>query len=504
MRSFFGKNLNWFIGVVEDRNDPIELGRVRVRCFGYHTESKDQIPTSALPWAIVINSPNSASISGLGTSPSGLLEGSWVFGFFLDGEHAQEPAVIGSISGIPDSLAKTNLGFYDPAGNFPRYINESDVNKLARGEDTIKYTPDGAISEPASKYAAKYPFNHVLETESGHIKEYDDTPGAERIREKHRSGTLYEIHPNGDKVVRIVGSDYVIIAGNESIHINGNAKVIINGSLDAKIGGTCRVASGGTMTFIAPRIDLNPPGGTLGSVDPVLVDPPVPYRLNIVQVREDDVPPDHPTNSEQVETVPGEGAKTPTYEAKSTPACKDLNHLNPYDVAFEALQLGDSAWKETGTNPAITALWDEIGYNGKQFADETAWCAVFTGAILKRSGNKYFQTASSQAYTNYGKEVQLADVQKGDILVFYRKGPNSGLGHVGFATGRRTSDTIECLGGNQGNSLNVRSFKLRDDNKGWALKTIRRAVSCKDGTTAAPVSTITAEVESSGLGGSVT
>ena len=30
----------WFTGVVEDRDDPDQLGRVRVRILGYHTEDK--------------------------------------------------------------------------------------------------------------------------------------------------------------------------------------------------------------------------------------------------------------------------------------------------------------------------------------------------------------------------------------------------------------------------------------------------------------------------------
>ena len=41
----------WFQGVVEDRLDPRKLGRVRVRILGLHTEEKDKIPTSDLPWA---------------------------------------------------------------------------------------------------------------------------------------------------------------------------------------------------------------------------------------------------------------------------------------------------------------------------------------------------------------------------------------------------------------------------------------------------------------------
>ena len=42
------------------------------------------------------------------------------------------------------------------------------------------------FGEPPSSYATKYPFNHVYETESGHVKEFDDTEGEERIREYHK------------------------------------------------------------------------------------------------------------------------------------------------------------------------------------------------------------------------------------------------------------------------------------------------------------------------------
>ena len=42
------KNVQHFIGVVEDRNDPLSLGRCRVRAFGIHTEDKAMIPTEDL------------------------------------------------------------------------------------------------------------------------------------------------------------------------------------------------------------------------------------------------------------------------------------------------------------------------------------------------------------------------------------------------------------------------------------------------------------------------
>ena len=56
MKNFMGKDgFQWFVGVVEDRADPKKLGRVRVRCLGYHTENLDKLPTDDLPWAHPMN-----------------------------------------------------------------------------------------------------------------------------------------------------------------------------------------------------------------------------------------------------------------------------------------------------------------------------------------------------------------------------------------------------------------------------------------------------------------
>jgi hypothetical protein len=99
MQRIFNKdNFNWWIGVVEDRRDPEKLGRCRVRIFGYHTDSKELLPTRKLPWCIPIHPITSAAVSGIGSSPLGPLEGSWVIGFFLDGEDMQQPAMFGTIS----------------------------------------------------------------------------------------------------------------------------------------------------------------------------------------------------------------------------------------------------------------------------------------------------------------------------------------------------------------------------------------------------------------------
>ena len=270
MSEFMGKNgFQWFVGVVEDRADPKTLGRLRVRCLGYHTEDLNKLPTKDLPWSHVMNPITSATVSGLGQSPLGAVEGSWVVGFFQDGADAQQPIIIGTLPGVPSELPTqgNNKGFQDEVhANYPKY-KETDVNRLAVGDDdnphsslTIRradrtvsvgradFDPidlgranatakviegdDGTnFNEPEAPYDAEYPHNHVYESEAGHIREIDDTPGAERIHERHANGTGYELHPNGDKVTRVKKDNYDLVYGQQFTHIRGNQSTTTNGGV---------------------------------------------------------------------------------------------------------------------------------------------------------------------------------------------------------------------------------------------------------------------------------
>ena len=88
---FAGKNnFVWFTGVVENRQeDPLKMGRVKVRIIGFHSENKEECPTEDLPWAQVLYSTN------LPRAFSTPREKEWVFGFFLDGESGQMPVIVG-------------------------------------------------------------------------------------------------------------------------------------------------------------------------------------------------------------------------------------------------------------------------------------------------------------------------------------------------------------------------------------------------------------------------
>jgi len=262
--NFLGRNgFIWFNGVVEDRQDPQKLGRLRVRCVGIHTDNKDDLPTSDLPWSQLIHPITSSGISGLGSSPGFIVEGTWVFGYFRDGQSMQEPMIMGTLPGKPVELADTSKGFYDPNGVYPKYKDEVDTNRLATNDSNAPHlglelrkltrktgvpTADFDLvpveehisteivasdsdtwSQPTIPYAAVYPYNHVFESESGHISEIDDTKDNERLFTSHRTGTSQEISPDGTQVNIIKSDHYNIVSGKRQEVIEGNADITIGG-----------------------------------------------------------------------------------------------------------------------------------------------------------------------------------------------------------------------------------------------------------------------------------
>lgn len=346
---FGGKELIIFEGVVEDRNDPLYLGRVRVRAIGFHDADKQKMPTDTLPWAMPLLPADD------GRNVVGYKEGDFVAGYFRDGESKQYPVILGKIPGIPEKPSNPDEGYNDPtpdadliAGKvarppemipppsgesteeeptatgkyqnpdklpiqststgqlakefgtvpFPYDVNgdgkydsadasllvdpdqdgtigsgddegdffdgsgpadipqvpisryplenqlkESVASRLARNENTdqtLVARKKGAtltsatathaamgvgsdqasegesMGEPETPYAAQYPYNHVYESESGHVIEYDDTPLAERLHFFHRSGTFKEVHPDGKQVDKAVNDRFDLAVGNSS------------------------------------------------------------------------------------------------------------------------------------------------------------------------------------------------------------------------------------------------------------------------------------------------
>lgn len=159
MNNFLGKDgFNWWYGVVEDTNDPLKAGRIRVRIFGYHTENLQELPTKDLPWAQPANPPNSSK----SFSPPRL--GDYVMGFFSDGESAQAPVIMGVFPGFETSYDKSK-GFSPqsslkpatpPDGQIQYEVGQPTTAPLARG-----VVSNTAISQSNSNLA------HVCDIPAG-------------------------------------------------------------------------------------------------------------------------------------------------------------------------------------------------------------------------------------------------------------------------------------------------------------------------------------------------
>ena len=280
------QNPLWFVGVVENRNDPRKEGRVQVRAFGIHGTNA-QIPTERLPWAICIagNYDPNYPIPPLNA---------WVFGFFIDGRDAQQPMILGL---IPTQMTE----LVDPETNGWGVIPSEYVNlnsqgsratdfgqpmnsRKARGEELEKtdillqevarVTADLSsieegltLEEPAPGAQPSYPYNRVIETASGHSFEMDDTPGAARLRLGHSEGQFLEMHQNGVTVLKSVNDLWLIAEGNivivskgggQIIKVEGDAVFSVDGNMTQDVTGDMRqVVHGNYELSVGGQLNLN-------------------------------------------------------------------------------------------------------------------------------------------------------------------------------------------------------------------------------------------------------
>mgnify|MGYP000020262640 FL=1 len=284
MDQFIGGDFTWFTGVVEDRFDPLEMNRVKVRCFGFHTENKGAVDVDDLPWATVMLPTTSSGTSGIGDTPHGLMEGSWVVGFFRDGPSAQDPIIMGSIA-AQNSPRSKSLGFTGDHYPTMEYMDKPDTNFAGRQEyynesDQMEARAQGSspsdiqvavpakipsVSEnkadayyaetpwnelpPMNGHVPDYPYNKVHQSESGHVTEIDDTPGNERLHRMHTSGSYEEIYTDGTRQVKIVGDDYEVVFGNKNIHIKGNCSMTVDGNLRQMVYGNYHLQVEKDMTM---------------------------------------------------------------------------------------------------------------------------------------------------------------------------------------------------------------------------------------------------------------
>ena len=206
---YYGDQTRWFLGeVVDVENDPLQIGRVRVRIFGvYDGVEKDE----DLPWAQIVV-PTITGVHSYGDNPVGqylgLLVGTHVFGMFLDGKDSQLPLVLGSLP------------------------KKGDNNQRA---------------------TENYPHNKIYQTKEGHFKEYDDTPENTRIREQHRSGTYTEMEHDGSMRTEVQKDQYIRVIGDAEIEVGSDGS---GNKANLTIRGDCNITVTGDAKITAKNVSV--------------------------------------------------------------------------------------------------------------------------------------------------------------------------------------------------------------------------------------------------------
>lgn len=126
---------------------------------------------------------------------------------------------------------------------------------------------------------------------------------------------------------------------------------------------------------------------------------------------------------------------------------------DPKWIALARSMIGVTETPGPDSNPEVVQMFKDIKRGGIK-DDATPWCAAFVGAMLERSGIKSSRFESAKSYLGWGDDLE--GPMYGCVVVFTREGG----GHVGFVVGRDDEGHLMVLGGNQGDAVNIKAFKL--------------------------------------------
>lgn len=165
-------------GTVVDNKDPLGAGRIRVRVLAIYDGVRDE----HLPW-----SQYADPFMGGGDDVGGLF--------------------------VPDVGARVWVFFENADFMTPVYFAGAPAKPHF----------------PSEKSNGEYPFNRVLKTKAGHVIEIDDSPGEERIKITHKSGTYDLIDKDGNVVQNIVGNLTQTVDGDVSQNVGGSLTSVVSG-----------------------------------------------------------------------------------------------------------------------------------------------------------------------------------------------------------------------------------------------------------------------------------
>lgn len=128
------------------------------------------------------------------------------------------------------------------------------------------------------------------------------------------------------------------------------------------------------------------------------------------------------------------------------------HRLSMYELALDFYGLSEIPGEEN--NPEILRWARLTGMNWVQ-NDETAWCSIWINFLAWSFRLEFTGSALARSWLNIGNNIQ--DPQRGHLVIFWRRDPDSQWGHVGLVNSVRDGQ-VWTLGGNQNNQVNIAPY----------------------------------------------
>jgi uncharacterized protein (TIGR02594 family) len=122
-------------------------------------------------------------------------------------------------------------------------------------------------------------------------------------------------------------------------------------------------------------------------------------------------------------------------------------------------EIGQKEIKGGNHNPRILEYHSTTTL--KATDDETYWCSSFVNWCITRAGLSGTNSAKALSWKTWGKKLSYP-VYGCIVVIDYRyKGDEyEGKGHVGFAVGRDSQNSLYLLGGNQADGVKVSKYNF--------------------------------------------
>ena len=201
---FLGGSFYWFIGQVADDStwrENLNAGkfeevselpgwgnRYKVRIIGHHDQDEADVTAEELPWAQVMYPVTAGTGHGGSYQSPAIKQGSFVFGFFLDGKDQQTPIIMGCLGNNAKTKLEKKMGTEGSGGK--NFTPQSFYSKNQDEEpEEQKHLKDGDLSPKQGgndAYSSPSKGNVTKEaTDANNLKTTADEKKDQVLEEKH-------------------------------------------------------------------------------------------------------------------------------------------------------------------------------------------------------------------------------------------------------------------------------------------------------------------------------